>query len=162
MKRISATLLVLTISIGAFSQEIIKKNELFLELGGNGLLGSVNYERQLSNKPGLGVWAGLGLYGTDTHLTIPVGLSYLIPVIKNHSFLDLGFGATYTKTDGDFYSLVKRPENYIPKKEFIYFIPSAGLRAYTTKNYVWRVNAQWFITESGGLPFIGIGFGKRF
>lgn len=162
MKNTLVIILALSINITAYSQEKVKKNELFLELGGNGLLGSVNYNRQLSNKPGFGVRVGLGLYGTDTHVTVPVGLSYLIPVIKNHSFLDLGFGATYTQSNGDFYASPKRGQGYIPKKEYVYLIPSVGLRAYTTKNFVWRVNAQCFLTDTGVLPFLGIGFGKRF
>ncbi len=38
----------------SFGQSTFKRNDIYLEAGGNGLFGSVNYERQLTNKPGLG------------------------------------------------------------------------------------------------------------
>jgi hypothetical protein len=161
VKKAALTLILLAINFSAFSQEF-KKNEVFIELLGNGLLGSINYERQLGEKPGLGIRVGAGLYGTDTHMTIPVGVNYLIRVVKNHSFLDLGFGATYTKSDGFFYAVTKLPAGYVRRKEFIYLIPSAGLRAYTTKNYIWKITATPFITIGGDLlPSFGLGFGRR-
>lgn len=136
---------------------------MFVELLGNGLLGSINYERQLTGKPGLGIRAGVGVYGTDANITIPLSVHYLIRLIKNHSFLDLGFGATYTKSDGFFYAQTELPAGYVSKEEFVYLIPSAGLRAYTTKNYIWRISATPFITIGGDLlPSVGFGFGKRF
>ena len=161
MEKILIVLAILISSFHSFSQEI-RKNEIFIEVLGNGLLGSVNYERQFGKKQGLGVRAGLGLYGIDSHITIPVGVIYSIRLNSDYFFLDVGFGATYTKTDGFFYAVTKLPDGYVRKKEFVYLIPSVGVRAYTTKNYVGRINITPFITESGLMPSIGIGYGKRF
>jgi hypothetical protein len=135
MKKILIVLAILISSFHSFSQEF-KRNEVFIELLGNGLLGSINYERQLGKKPGFGIRAGAGLYGTDTHMTIPVGVNYLIKLRNDYSFLDLGFGATFTKTDGFFYAITKLSDGYIRKKDYVYLIPSVGARAYTTKNFV--------------------------
>ncbi len=161
MKKSLLSLLVLLTTVPTFSQDF-KKNEVFIELLGNGLLGSINYERQLGKKPGFGIRAGAGLYGTDTHMTIPVGVNYLVRLRNDYSFLDLGFGATFTKTDGFFYAITKLSDGYIRKKDYVYLIPSVGARAYTTKNFVARINLTPFITESGLLPSFGLGFGKRF
>lgn len=161
MKSCLLLLFVFVLDFGALAQDF-RKNEVFVELLGNGMLGSINYERQLMKNPGFGVRAGVGIYGTDARLTIPMGVNYLIRVIKNHSFLDLGMGATFTQTDGFFYSMPKLPAGYVKKENYMYLIPSAGLRAYTTRNYIWRIGASVFITDSGALPWLGIGFGKRF
>ena len=161
MKKILLSLLILFTTVQTFSQDF-KKNEVFIELLGNGVSGSINYERQLGNKPGFGIRCGAGLYGISTQMTVPVGVNYLIRVGNDHSFLDLGFGATYTKSDGFFYAATKLPDGYVRKKEYVYLIPSIGARAYTTKSYVARLNLTPFITESGLMPFFGIGFGKSF
>lgn len=156
-------ILVLILSgVEAFSQELIKKNEIFAELGGNGLLGSINYYRQFGDKPGFGARIGAGVYGNEANLTIPVEVNYLIRVLGNHSFLDLGLGATFTKANVHLYALAERSEGYVEKKPFAFFIPSIGLRAYTTKNYVWHVNITPIQTEYSMLPYFGLGFGKRF
>ena len=147
----------------AFSQEPIKKNEVYAELLGNGLLGSINYSRALGNKPAFSVHAGLGVYGGDAHFSYPVGINYIIRITKNDTFLDLGLGATYTKSNGLFYAVAKRSPGYIPKTEFVYLIPSLGLRSYTSKNFVWHVNFTPVITEGFEmLPSFGLGLGKRF
>ena len=55
------------IGIIAFGQENINENRtlrntIFVEALGNGLFGSINYERQLTKEPGLSVRAGIGFY----------------------------------------------------------------------------------------------------
>ena len=161
MKRLIIIGIFILSSALAFSQNSLKKNEIFVELGGNGLLGSINYNRQISKKPGLGIRAGVGSYGIGFP-TIPVGVNYLIPLIGKHSFLDLGLGATYTKADVQLYVLVKRDPNYVQKYQSVYFVPSLGTRAYTTKNFVWHFNATPVFTQYGLIPWVGFGFGKRF
>ena len=94
--------------------------------------------------------------------TIPVGINYLIPLIGKHSFLDLGLGATYTKADVHLYVYYKRAQGYVQKYQSVYFVPSLGLRNYTTKNFVWHFNATPVLTQYGLIPWVGFGFGKRF
>jgi len=108
-------IVLLLLGVEVFSQGLVKKNEIFAELGGNGLLGSVNYYRQFGEKPGFGARVGAGVSGTEASLTIPVGVNYLIRKIGNHSFLDLGLGATFTKASVYMYSAAKRPEGYVEK-----------------------------------------------
>ena len=75
------------------AQNSFKRSNLYIEAGGNGLWGSVNYERQLTRQPGLGLRIGVGFYTENAfYLTIPAGINYLFP-LKNHtSFIDAGFG----------------------------------------------------------------------
>ena len=148
--------------IEGFGQEPIKKNEVYAELLGNGLLGSINYSRALGDKPGFSVHAGLGVYGGDAHLSYPVGVNYIIRLTKNDIFLDLGLGATYTKSDGSYYASVKRNFPYTPKTEYVYIIPNLGFRSFTSKNFVWHLNITPVFSDVGVLPAVGLGFGKRF
>ncbi len=57
----TAALIVFTTSASiAVAQDTFKKNDVYIELLGNGVLGSINYDRQLSTQPGLGVRFGIG------------------------------------------------------------------------------------------------------
>ena len=159
-------LLCFTVTSG-FSQEInrddeFRRNEVFIELGGNGLLGSLNYERQLFKKPGFGFRVGAGIYGTDPHLTIPVGINYLSRFFKSRSFIDLGLGVTYTDYNVRLFVIEKRDAEYVQKDQSFYLIPSLGLKACTSKNFAWRMYITPVLSHSDLLPYIGFGLGKRF
>ncbi len=58
-----------------------KQNQLYLELGGNGLIYSINYERLLSEnftlRGGFGITPGI-IFVEGTFIHIPVTASYLI------------------------------------------------------------------------------------
>ena len=167
MKRLLLYLIFISFHSSAFSQEVnrdeeFKKNEIFLELGGNGLLGSINYERQLTNRPGFGFRVGAGVYGTDTRLTVPVGVNYLIRFFKSRSFVDLGLGVTYTNTDVQLLRRAERLEGYVEKNREFYFVPSLGLKVCTNRNFIWRLYATPVLTTFGLQPHMGLGFGKRF
>jgi hypothetical protein len=73
-----------------------KQNHLYLELGGNGLIYSINYERLLSEnftlRGGFGITPGI-IFVEGTFIHIPVTASYLIG--SKTSKLELGLGATY-------------------------------------------------------------------
>jgi hypothetical protein len=74
----------------------LKQNQLYLELAGNGLIYSINYERFLSEdftiRGGFGITPGL-IFVEGTFIHIPVTASYLIG--SKTSKLELGLGATY-------------------------------------------------------------------
>jgi hypothetical protein len=165
-KRMSKHVLFLCLtilSLNALAQDSSKKNEIFLELGGNGLVGSVNYARQLTKKPGLELRAGLGAYGAKPYLTIPVSLNYLIGLGGQHSFLNVGIGATYTKADVTYGLRYELAEGAIYRKsEAVSFVPSFGYRYYTTKDFSWRINFTPVINRHAFFPIFGIGAGKRF
>lgn len=139
-----------------------KKNTGYLEIGGNGLLTSINYERQLFNPPGLGVHIGLGIYGfEEPHLTIPFGINYLFNLKNNQSFLDVGLGMVYTKAEVLLYVTLKRPEDYA-HTDFWSYIPSIGYRRHITSNFMFRVSVTPVINNIGLLPFVGFSIGKVF
>ncbi len=76
-------------------QTIFKRNDIYLEAGGNGLFASVNYERQFTKEPALGFRLGNGFYSENAfYLTIPVGINYLFKIKNKHAFIDAGVGAT--------------------------------------------------------------------
>lgn len=59
-------------------QTTFKKNDIYIEAGGNGLFASANYERQFTKEPGSGFRLGIGFYTENVfYLTIPVGFNYL-------------------------------------------------------------------------------------
>lgn len=77
------------------------KNTVFVEALGNGMFGSLNYERQLTAAPGLSLRAGVGFYSEQAfYLSIPVGINYLIPVNQQRNgYLDMGMGVTWARED---------------------------------------------------------------
>ncbi|RYY06349.1 MAG: hypothetical protein EOP43_06620, partial [Sphingobacteriaceae bacterium] len=88
------------------AQQLIDSNEtraqnVYIELLGQGLLLTANYDTRFSNKRnGIGGRVGVG-FGTlplsnNTVFTIPIGLNYLIG--KKINFFEIGLGATYLKS----------------------------------------------------------------
>ena len=60
MKYFTLLIITLVFTTNIFGQTGFKKNDIYLEAGGNGLFGSVNYERQLTKSPGIGARIGVG------------------------------------------------------------------------------------------------------
>ena len=127
-----------------------KKNTAFFELGGNGLFGSANYERQLTKKPGLSARVGLGVYSEKgTYATFPVGINYLFALKKKDAFIDAGFGVTW--------------ETGEPASDRLtHFIPSIGFRKYKANNLMLRASITPVINKNTFMPWIGLSIGKRF
>ena len=142
-----------TFSLSA--QTPFEKNDLYLEAGGNGLFGSVNYERQVTEKPGF----GFGLYVEQAfYLTIPIGLNYLFPLKNDRSFVEAGLGLTFTTIDGGIFE-----DYYYPNENnFVNFVPSVGYRRHTKHSMMWRISATPIINRYATTPWIGASIGKRF
>ena len=66
------------------AQKCSKRNTGYFEIGGNGLVLSLNYERQITSKPGLGLHAGVGLAGDKP--SFPLGAKSLLDLSKQRSF----------------------------------------------------------------------------
>lgn len=159
MKKHVATLLLLCLTATAFAQSGFKKNDIYLEAGGNGLFGSVNYERQLTALPGLGARIGLGFYFEDAfYLTVPVGINYLFPHKNPKAFIDAGLGATWTRIDGNLFGKTENQNG----EHFVNFVPSIGYRRHTAKDMMWRVSVTPIVNKYTGVPWIGFSVGKRF
>lgn len=154
---------ILLLTSACFSQTAFKQNYISLQLGGNGLITSLNYERQLFQKTGLGLHAGIGWYGTTpTNAVIPIGINYLIPVgAKKTIFIEPGFGVTYTKSEVKLYIIVDRRNPYIHEKFFNY-IPSLHLRYHTKNDWMMKLGLTPVITSNNFIPFAGFSFGKAF
>lgn len=72
----------------------------FVEIGGQGLLFTANYDTRFSNRrDGLGGRAGIGYISVDgEHITtIPLSLNYLLG--KGRNFFEVGLGATFALTN---------------------------------------------------------------
>jgi hypothetical protein len=143
----------------SFGQSMFKKNDIYLEAGGNGLFGSVNYERQLTKEPGLGARIGVGFYSENAfYLTIPVGINYLFRLKSDKSFIDAGLGATWTRIDGDLFGESKNSNG----NHFVNFVPSIGYRRHTSNDVMWRISVTPVANKFGLVPWIGASIGKRF
>jgi hypothetical protein len=143
----------------SFGQGNFKKNDIYLEAGGNGLFGSVNYERQLTKEPALGARIGVGFYTEKAfYLTIPVGINYLFKLKKENTFIDAGLGVTWVRENG---ILLNESKSNVAD-HFTNFVPSIGYRKHTARNVMWRVSVTPVINEFGFVPWVGASIGKRF
>ncbi len=159
MKQFSLLIILAAFSTHSFSQSTFKKNSIYLEAGGNGLFGSVNYERQLTKEPGLGIRLGVGFYTEYAfYLTIPVGINYLFELKKDRSFIDAGLGVTFTRIDGELFGESNNPNGDNDN----HFIPSIGYRQHTAKNVMWRISLSPIINNYGFVPWLGLSIGKQF
>jgi hypothetical protein len=159
MKHFILCIITAAFITSSFGQTTFKKNAIYLEAGGNGLFGSVNYERQLTKQPGLGVRLGVGFYTENAfYLTIPAGIDYLFTLNSDKSFIDAGLGVTWTRIDGNLFDESENSNG----DSFVNFIPSIGYRRHTTQNLMWRISITPVINNSGFVPWLGLSVGKRF
>ena len=167
MKRISIILMIFEMLLGviAFGQENNNKKNLkntgFVEALGNGLFGSINYERQLTKEPGLSLRAGIGFYTEyDFYLTLPFSIQYLIDLNRNN-FIETGIGYTWADAGADDIfnnESVKNSDNL--NNLFL----SVGYKKHFGKDWMWKANFTPLITNNKEvtLPWIGVSIGKRF
>tara|TARA_B100000780_G_C21095509_1_gene441808 strand:- start:957 stop:1472 length:516 start_codon:yes stop_codon:yes gene_type:complete len=167
-KRISIILMTFQMLLGviAFGQENNNKNKnlkntVFVEALGNGLFGSINYERQLTKEPGLSLRAGIGFYTEyDFYLTLPFSIQYLIDLNRNN-FIETGIGYTWVDAGADDIfnnESVKNSDNL--NNLFL----SVGYKKHFGKDWMWKANFTPLITNNKEvtLPWIGVSIGKRF
>lgn len=158
MKKLLLVILFFYAVTIASAQDQFKKNTIYVEAGGNGLFGSINYEWQLSKEPGFALHAGVGFYTEKAfYLTIPVGINYLFKLSNNNSFIEGGLGVTFAHVNGNLSS------NYYSRGNgFNNFIPSVGYRKQTAKNLMFRFSLTPVINNYGFVPWAGVSFGKSF
>src|SRR5215203_5296341 len=137
MRKRILTALAFCVPILCFGQNNYKKNNIYLEAGGSGLFGSVNYERQLTKQPGLGARIGVGFYSENAfYLTIPAGINYLFRLKKDKSFIDAGLGVTWTRSAETFIG----NNHHYAGNYFTSFVPGIGYRRHVANNIIWRVS----------------------
>lgn len=99
-----------------------RAQNVFVEIGGQGLLFTANYDTRFSNKRnGLGGRAGIGYIAIDgDHVTtVPLGFNYLLGTGK-HLF-EVGLGATVIAAGGDDFTLFdEEASNVLGTMSFTY------------------------------------------
>jgi hypothetical protein len=129
------------------SVEGMKRTQnIFVELGGQGLLFTVNYDSRFSKKrDGIGGRVGIGYIaeGGDYATTVPLSLNYLLG--KGKHFFEMGLGATILSTGGTDESFLfdENNSNLIGTMSFSYrlqpvdrgFSLRAGLTPVFNKNF---------------------------
>lgn len=91
------------ILVKAPSAEGKRAQNVFIELGGQGILLTANYDTRFGNRrDGLGGRAGIGYIAADGEhaTTIPIGLNYLLG--KGNKFFEIGLGATVVSSKVNF------------------------------------------------------------
>ncbi len=89
-----------------------RAQNIFVELGGQGLLFTANYDTRFSNRrDGLGGRVGIGYIAADgdNATTVPLSLNYLLG--KGRHFFEIGLGATLLATKASDYSFVFNDNN---------------------------------------------------
>lgn len=167
MNKIKFLIICLFVSIISFAQENQKsnsgnlKNTVFVEALGNGLFGSINYERQLTKEPGLSLRAGIGFYTEyDFYLTLPFSIQYLIDLNRNN-FIETGIGYTWADAGADDIFNNESVKNYDNLNNLFL---SVGYKKHFGKDWMWKANFTLLITNNKDvtLPWIGVSIGKRF
>lgn len=162
MRKCILPILTLVLSTSAIGQDTFKKNDFYFELLGNGIFASLNYERQLTSKPGFGLRTGVGYFSGDQELrlSIPIGVNYLFSLRGNKSFLDAGVGGTWSGADGLKKDVASGERNY---REHIWsLVPSIGYRRHIKDNFMLRASFTPIINKYRTLPWVGLSIGKRF
>ena len=167
--------ITLIFSIGILSFGFCQKNAVYAELLGNGIFGSINYERQITNEPklsarvGIGFWYNLGILGSsNSGYTIPISLNYMLDLNKNN-YLDFAIGSTFLQSNDS-------------SKHIVYLFTSIGFRRYFGDNLFFGFHISPYVnnitsktTKIGGetiyinqefdfntRQWFGVSFGKRF
>ncbi|HKG08182.1 MAG TPA: hypothetical protein VKB19_17080 [Pedobacter sp.] len=132
-----------------------RAQNIFVELGGQGLTFTANYDSRFFNKKdGLGGRAGVGYLSLDGDkiMTVPLSLNYLLG--KGNKFFEIGLGATYLSTSGESEVLFnKNSSNLIGTMSFFYRVqPEDGgfsFRAGLSPVF----NGDFFLPYYGGISF---------
>ena len=157
MRKMLLFTVVIFVACQLSAQKSFKRNTAYFEMAGNGLVLSLNYERQITNKPGLGFHAGVAL--ADDKPAFPLGVKYLFDLGRERSFLEVGAGVTLAEQD------MWEPNYNQPAKTDPYkagFIPSVGYRYNAPKGFMWRINyTPVFNKYRTELLFFGVSLGWR-
>jgi hypothetical protein len=80
-------------------------------------------------------------------------------MLKNdNSFIDAGFGITWTRIDGNLFGDSKN----LNGNHFVNFIPSIGYRRHSSKDLMWRISLTPVANKFDLIPWLGFSIGKRF
>lgn len=165
MKQFILTTIACILLVTTYAQA---NKSVFLEIGGNGMLLSVNFDSRLNkSEKGLGYRVGIGglpptgdgYYSTPFLLTIPVGVNYLVG--KAPDYFESGLGLTYMYTSNAISPIFIGHEAEV-SGSFVSVIPSIGYRhAKTGKGFQYRVFLSPTISK-GAAFWAGFSLGFKF
>ena len=161
MRRLLPCFFMLVVTNAVLGQNAFRRNTLYGEFAGNGIFLSVNYERQLANKPGLGFRVGAGQASSDEvfRVVIPVGMNYLVNLRNNRSFIDLGLGATWSQAAifKSYYS--NRTDD---NSRIVTFVPSIAYRFQAKWGLMGRIGFSPLINRHRFIPYPELSLGMSF
>ena len=157
MKFYNYTVLILCFLFNVKADDL--NNHIYLELGGHGLMYSVNYERMISGdfylKAGasifeFGLWEGTG----DKFMVFPVSLGVVTGKTRHHNEFGAGIDVIYRKDLQD------------DRESKKYFTPIAlaAYRYHYDNGWVFRGSFTPFydVEEEKIIPYFGLSFGRMF
>lgn len=139
------------------------KNSIYLELGGNGFIYSINYERVVLNlKPNIDILLRGGFEYIPRNFIFPepnepvVVVPFEVGILKgnNGNFFELGGGISFGKS---FYN------NGLWKDWGMIGVARIGYRRVKENGSIFRIGfVPLFEGQDGTYPWLGISFGKSF
>ncbi|MEO8793907.1 MAG: hypothetical protein ABI390_00500 [Daejeonella sp.] len=137
-----------------------RAQNVFVEVGGQGLLFTANYDTRFGNRrDGLGGRVGIGYISADgdNATTIPLSLNYLLG--KENKFFEIGLGATILATSGndDSFLFDGNDSNVIGTMSFSYRVQPVD------KGFSFRAGLTPIFNTSFFLPYYaGLSLGYTF
>lgn len=135
-----------------------RAQNIYIELGAQGLLLTANYDTRFSNKRnGLGGRIGFGGIGGSGAglITVPISLNYLLGNGKN--FFEIGLGATYAHLSAhDDYFFGDGGSTVVGTMAFMYRLQPI------VSGFTFRGGLTPVFSSSGFFPFYGISLGYTF
>lgn len=169
MKKILCVITIcLVFALPSLSQEtkealpVTQAKNLFLELGGNGGLLSLNYDMRFSKTgKGLGFRAGVGFIPsvdllfveTPSIVTFPIGLNYLAG--KGPHYFESGLGLTFATAETDYFGDDENMTGFA-------FVPNIAYRYQPVSGrFTGRVSFSPFFSSGGSQIWAGLSVGIR-
>jgi hypothetical protein len=143
------------------AQDLLQRNSIYGELGGNGGFISLSYERMLFSKlPALSARAGLGFLALQEtlYLTAPVGLFYGFNLRNPKRVIEIGIFYTYGWVDSRF---LKKDQG----SSFMVLQPNLAYKHSFGNNLFWRLSLMPVFDLRGDgyvTSWAGFGIGKKF
>lgn len=150
----------------------VKKNSVFLEIGGNAFLYSINYDRLFDFSPKFKASGRIGFQYTNKFplkyyktVSIPVELSGLYSIYEQKHFAELGLGLTYLNSHD---LVTQHTEDIIVlafRAGYRFQKPEGGLyfKIAITPLYDWLIyNRDPEVPHNKWLIFGGVSFGYTF
>jgi hypothetical protein len=160
MKKILIWLFV-AIPMFTISQTSQKKNAGYVQVLGNGLTLSVNYERQLTKQPGLNAQIGAGLGNYKPR--IPIGLNYLFNLKNQKSFIETGFAVVLTEKSFLYNDFIFETPEPTEEEYGLAYVPSIGFRYHASKGFMCKVIYSPILSKVQNFwGYGGLGLGWRF